>query len=232
MPLVGQASGGWTESSSALRILYVAIRNSIGILTEDSFTQTNPPAVATNVSDMVDVTRVGVLSGSVAFTRPDGGSNFVGGPGSAATQAVLVTTANPALAIGYRALGCFINSANGNPFENIPGQASGKGPYVSGQGTFGNRLFETALIAEVDGAQAPAGMAIVYRTGNLLMASRNGYLMPTEIIGNNGARFNADLVAVSAESFVHNAASSATRIGVLKMVPDATQTELVYDQRV
>lgn len=231
MPLLGQASGGWTESSSALRLLHVAIRNTVGVLTADSFTQTNPPAVATNVSTRVDTTLTGVLSGSVAFVRPDGGSNFIGGPGLAATQAAL--QANAALAIGYRALGVFINSANGNAYENTPGVASGKGPYVSGLGTYGNALYETALIANsADAGNAPAGMAIVYRTGNLLMASRNGYLMPTEVIGTDGGRDNTDVVAMSAESFVQNAVSSATRIGVLKMVPDATQTELVYDQRV
>ena len=43
MPLLGQASGGFTESSSALRLLHVGVRNTVGILTDDAFTQTNPP---------------------------------------------------------------------------------------------------------------------------------------------------------------------------------------------
>jgi hypothetical protein len=84
MPLAGQASGGWTESSSALRILHVGVRNTVGVLTDDSFTQTNPPfsfgagTVSTAPGALTEV--LGILSGSVAFTRPDAGSNFIGGP--------------------------------------------------------------------------------------------------------------------------------------------------------
>jgi len=209
----------------------VGIRNTVGELTADSFTQTNPPAVATNVTTRVDTTLSGVLSGSVAFTRPDSGSDQLGGPGSNAVQTAIA--ADPTQAIGYRALGVFINSANGNAYENTPGVASGKGPYVSQMGTYGNALYETALIAQVDAGNAPAGMAITYITGMKLMASRNGYLMPTEVIGTNGARFLCDNnTIVSAESFVQAAALSATTIGVLKMPPDSVQTELVYDQRI
>jgi len=231
MPMLGQASGGFTESSSALRILHVGVRNTVGILTDDSFTQTNPPAVATNVSDQVDTSRLGVLSGSVCFTRPDSGSNFIGGPGSNATQTAIAAAA--AQLIGYAALGCFINSANGNAYENTPGTASGKGPYVSAQGTYANALFETALIADsADAVNSPAGAAIVFITGQTLMASRNGFLMPTEVIGTDGNIDNADVVAMSAESFVKTAVSSATPLGVVKMPPDAVQNEVVYDQRV
>jgi len=231
MPLLGQASGGWTESSSALRPLHIGVRNAIGVLTADAFTQANPTAVATNVSDQVDTTLTGVLSGSVAFVRPDGGSNFIGGPGSNAVQ-VALAAAN-AQAIGFRALGVFINSANGNAFENTPGTASGKNTYVSSNGTHGNGLFETALIANsADAVNSPAGAAITYIAGMRLMSSRNGFLMPTEVIGTDGGRDNADVIAMSAESFVHNANASATLVGLLKMAPDATQNELVYDQRI
>ena len=231
MPMLGQASGGFTESSSALRILHVGVRNSVGVLTDDSFTQANPSAVATNVSAQVDVSLLGVLSGSVCFTRPDGGSNNIGGASSNAVQTAMA--AAPAQVIGFRALGCFINSANGNAFENTPGTASGKGPYVSSQGTHGNALFETALIANsADAVNSPAGAAVVYITGQLLMASRNGFLMPSAVIGTDGAIDNADVIAMSAESFVAGANSSATAIGVVKMPPDAVQNEVVYDQRI
>ena len=231
MPLLGQASGGWTESSSALRLLHVGIRNTIGILTADSFTQTNPPAVSTagTVTTRVDTTLSGVLSGSVAFTRPDSGSNYVGGPGSAAQQLnVLRLAVN---AHQFHALGCFINSANGNAYENPPGVASGKGPYVSAMGSYGNALYETNLIAQVD-ANALAGQAITYITGQELIASRNGYLMPHWVLGLNGVAYDADIVAVSAESYVLNSAGTATHLGVLLMPPDSVQTELVYDQRI
>ena len=46
------------------------------------------------------------------------------------------------------------------------------------------------------------------------------------------ALVDCDVAAVTAESFVINSAGSATVIGILKMAPDAVQTELVYDQRI
>jgi hypothetical protein len=248
MPLLGQASGGWTESSSALRILNVGIRNSLAKLTDDAFTQTNPPAVTTagTISAQVDQTLTGVLSGSVAFNRPDQGADLVGGPGDNTVQTAIRTAANEA--VGYRPLGVFINSANGNAFENTPGTASGLGPYVSACGTYGNRLFETDLLAQVTATQAEPGLDITYVSGMNLVASRNGYLMPEEVVGLDGNRYNVNLVTtVTAEQFVrtNTAMSSAnnlltivqrggpsTVIGVLKMPPDSTQNELVYDQRI
>lgn len=218
MALNGQASGGWTESSSALRILYVGHRNSIGILTDDAFTQTNPSVVSTvgTLSTNVDTTELGVLSGSVAFTRPDAGENFIGGPieGLPATQAVFV-----------RPLGLFINSANGNDFENLPGQASGKGPYTSSQGTFGTGLFETFVLAG-----GSAGGTITYVNGMDLIASRNGFLCPRTAIVAAAAVTMDD--ADNASEVANAAATSSTLIGVLKMAPDATMNELVFDQRI
>ena len=219
MPLLGQASGGWTESSSALRLLHPGIRNTVGVLTTDAFTQTNPPIVTTagTISTQTNTGVLGVLSGSVAFTRPDQGSNFVGGavePG--APDNILI-----------RPLGCFINTAVGNAFENQPGPASGKGPYMSGQGTYGNQLFETQAIA-VAGAIA-AGDDLLYTTGQELVASRNGYLM-MRVTTQTGAAISLDLPALTSEVANGNAAS--TLLGVLKMPPDSEQFELVYDQRV
>lgn len=214
MPLLGQASGGWTESSSALRILNLGIANSVGVLTDDAFTQTNPPIVTTGstITAQVDQTLSGVLSGSVCFARGDvgGGSNFIGGPAA-------VGTAN------VRVLGVFINNANGNAFENTPGTASGKGPYVHGQGTYGNTLFEDKVLT---GANAGSALT-AYNVGQDLRASRNGYL--TNAI-------TADYAVNSAEQLWegnHAAfATAGTLIGVVKMVPDATQGDLVYDQRI
>lgn len=231
MTLLGQASGGWTESSAALRILHVGVRNATGVLSADGFTQTNPPAVTTNVSTQVDQTEIGVLSGSVCFARPDAGSNFVGGPGTGAIQTAI--NGNNSQAVGYRPLGVFVNDALGNAFENTPGTASGKNTYVSSQGTYGNQLFETALIADsADAVNSPAGAAIVYITGQELIASRNGYLMPSEVIGTDGNRDNTDVQAMTAESFVQGADDSSTVLAILKMPADAVQNELVYDQRI
>lgn len=202
MALSGQASGGWTESSSALRLLHVGIRNTVGVLTTDSFTMINPVggltggAYAAPSSAGFDSSVLGVLSGSVAFTRGDaaGGPNEIGGPDGnipAAPDA------------GVQPLGVFINTAAGNDFENQPAVASDKGPYVSGQGTYGNSLFETSSVGAA---------ALTYSAGNLLYAGANGYLT-------NDA---AD---------AYNAAAP-TIMGILKMPADTVQPEIVYDQRI
>jgi len=231
MPLHGQSSGGWTESSSALRILNVGIRNTFSTLTNDAFTQTNPTAVATNVSTRVDTTLSGVLSGSVAFVRPDAGSDFVGGPGSNAVQTAIAAAVLQAQ--GYRPLGLFINSANGNAYENIPGVASGLGPYVCAMGTYGDALYETAMIGDAVAGDPPAGTAIVYVSGQRLISSRNGFLLPrTQLDLAGAAIISTDDVTVAAESFVAAVDNSSTILGVLKMPPDATQTELVFDARI
>ena len=211
MPLLGQASGGWTESSSALRILNLGIANSIGVLTDDAFTQSNPPIVAGNITAQVDQTLTGVLSGSVCFARGDagGGSNYIGGPAAVGTANVGV-------------LGVFINSANGNSFENTPGTASGKGPYASGQGTYGNTLFEDKVVSGANVGNALTALAV----SQALYASRNGYL--TNAIAGD---FAAD---ASEQCWEGNPAAfgGATVIGIVKMVPDATQGDVVYDQRI
>lgn len=219
MPMLGQASGGFTESSAALRLLHVGIRNATGVLTADGFTQTNPPIVITagTISQQTNTGVLGVLSGSVAFTRPDQGSNFIGGPVEpGAPDNILI-----------RPLGVFVNTAVGNAFENQPGPASGKNTYVSAQGTYGNQLFESQAIA-VAGAIA-AGDDLIYSTGQELVASRNGYLMP-RVTTQTGAAISLDLAALTSEVANGNAAS--TLLGVLKMPPDSEQFELVYDQRV
>ena len=227
MPLLGQSSGGWTESSSQLRILNVGVRNAVGVLTDDAFTQTNPPVVtaAATISAQVDQTLNGVLAGSVAFSRPDVGSNSHGGPGDQAAIAAV-----PAEQIGYRALGVYVNSANGNAFENTPGPASGKNTYVSAQGTYGSQLHETQALA-TNGALT-AGDDLTYITGMALIASLNGYIMPSEqVIG--GAVTSIDTTTAGAESSVLvGGAGSGTVLGIVKMPPDATMNEVVWDQRI
>jgi len=219
MPMLGQASGGWTESSSALRLLHVGIRNATGVLTADGFTQTNPPIVTTagTISTQTNTGVLGVLSGSVAFTRPDQGSNFIGGPVEpGAPDEILI-----------RPLGCFVNTAVGNAFENQPGPASGKNTYMSTGGTYANQLFETQAIA-ASGAIA-AGDDLIYTAGQELVASRNGYLM-MRVTTQTGAAISLDIATITSEVANGNAAS--TTIGVLKMPPDSEQFEIMYDQRI
>lgn len=220
MPMLGQSSGGFRESSSALRILYVGVRNSSGILTEDAFTQVNPPIItaAATVSDNVDTTVRGVLSGSVAFTRPDVGSNYIGGNVEGLANANFETLVRP--------LGLFINNASGNAYENLPGPASGKGPYTSSQGTYASQLFETQVL-DGTGITAAAGDDITYVTGLPLIASRNGYLCAGFDVVNGES---LDTATIAAER-QHGLAAS-TVIGILKMPADSAQPELVFDQRI
>lgn len=197
MALPGQASGDFTESSSALRILYAGVRNTMSAtLTTDAFTQTNPPAVANNVTDTLPAApKRGVLGGSVCFTRPDAGNGMVGGPGDASA--------------GIVPLGVFINDAAGNAYENSPAAASGQGPYMSAQGTYGNRLYETKIVAGTG-----AGNDLSYAVGDSLYASVNGYL--TNVAQTDNTVGDADAVL----------------IGVVKIVPDSVHAEMVYDQRI
>lgn len=217
MALLGQASGAFTESSSSLRILHVGIRNTVGVISDEAFEQTNPPVLsaATNgdstVSDQTATTIFGVLSGSVAFTRPDIDENVIGGPAA---------TAGLVLSAGCRPLGIFINHAAGYGFENTPAAASNKCPYVSAQGCYANALFETSIICDGGttgtAVAANAGNAVTaYAAGQSIVASVNGYLT-NEL----------------ADGYEAVQGGTNTIIGIVKMAPDNTQDELVYDQRI
>jgi len=218
MPLLGQASGAWTESSSALRLLHVGVRNTTSVLTSDSFTQTNPPILTTantvSQSEGMNTLVFGVLSGSVAFSRPDVGSNYVGGP---------TEPANDLNAACTRPLGLFINNAAGNSFSNAPAAASGVGPYVSGQGVYASSLYETRA-PSAEGAYAQ-GATLTYACGMPLMASRNGYLIP--MLDSAAAD-----VAVAAWSSEVTNGQTATTIAICKMPADSVQAEIVFDQRI
>jgi len=224
MPQLGQASGGFTESSSALRILHVGIRNTVGILTDDAFTQTNPPivTVTSTISAKIDTSVMGVLSGSVAFTRPDQGPNYIGGNAESLANALLETFVRP--------VGLFINSAAGNAYENQPAAASGKGPYVSAMGTYSDQVYETKALG-TNGAGIAQGADLTYTVGQELVASRNGYLMPRRAINTAGAAVESlDVAAITAE--VEHGLAASTTIGILKMPADSVQNEIVFDQRI
>lgn len=219
MALLGQSSGGWTESSSALRILYVGVRNSVGILSNDSFTQTNPPINTgqTTTASGFDSSVLGVLSGSVAFCRPDAGSNYIGGPQTGAAAAV---------ALGQGPVGIFLNNAAGLAYTNTPAVASGKGPYVSSQGTYANSLYET--LSQAGGGSYAAGGTFVYTTGMGLMSSLNGYLQPAVDQAATTLVNTADDISGTAV----NGCVPNPMLGILKMPADTTQAEIVYDQRI
>ena len=216
MAMLGQASGGFTESSSSLRLLHVGIRNSTGVLADDAFTQSNPAnlggAVTTATynpaSPQVATSVLGVLSGSIAFTRPTalgGGNNEIGGLG--------YTGYNGAAGVDnlvVRPLGVFINHAAGYSFENTPALASSKSPYVSAQGTYANSLFETFAPVSVDG-----DISGNYSVGISLVSSVNGFLIPSGSTATD-----------------KHGGDDAEVIAILKMVSDSAQDEIMYDQRI
>jgi hypothetical protein len=240
MALLGQASGGWTESSSALRLLHVGIRNTVGVLSNDSFTQTNPPlntgTTLISQSAGMDTSVLGVLSGSVAIARPDQGSNVIGGPGDATVQAALSgATATGLSGQTTQPLGLFINDAAGYSYENTPAAASGKGPYVSGQGTYASSLYETQIQGPNAAATNLAGDAITYVAGMELIASTNCYLMPRDnfgISGATGVAANDEAASLALMATVTTTNGADLTIGILKMPADAVQPEIVFDQRI
>lgn len=202
MPLsIGQGSGDFRETSGRVQIFHEGIRNSLGILSADAFTQSNPPVVTTtaNVSTtLASITKRGVLGGSIAFTRPDAGNGYHGG-------AVLISAA---FSVTLKPLGIFINDALGNPYENTPGIASGRGPYLCGRGTLGLSIWETQN-------QASGSAAVTYAPGNVLYASSNGFV-----------------TNVLADSYEQQASSgSSTIIGIVKVAPDANNSLMVIDLR-
>jgi len=193
----GQSSGDFRETSGRVQLFHVVTRNSVGLLSPDGFTQANPCKVATThiSTTLAGITKVGVLGGSVAFTRGDVGNNYIGGPNT--------TTGDAATC---RALGIFLNDALGNPFENTPGVASGRAPYVCGSGScVGVSIYETKV-------QIASSNAITYAVGDKLYASVNGLL-----------------TNVAADAYE---LASPTLMGIVKIAPDANSSLLVLDLRV
>jgi hypothetical protein len=178
-------------------------RNSIGVLTADAFTQANPPVVTTGANKsttLTGITSVGVLGASIAFTRPDAGNGYHGGP-------VLVAAAYVA---GQKPLGIFINDAIGNAFENTPGVASGRGPYASGMAVIGVSLWETQH-------QIGGSTLLAYNAGDALYASVNGLLTNRvedayqyKVVGQNDLDF-------------------VTIMGIVRVAPDADNSLMVLD---
>jgi len=199
----GQSSGDFKETSGRVQLFHVVTRNSVGVLTPDAFTQANPPVqvlAANKSSTLTNITKVGVLGGSVAFTRPDYGNGYHGGP----------VAPGGAYNTGFKPLGFFLNDAIGNAFENTPGVASGRGPYVCGSGScIGLSIYETKH-------QKTGSAAFLFACGDKVYASVNG--LATNIV-EDGYEDNA-------------AATSNTLMGIVKVIPDANSALLVIDLRV
>ena len=205
MPIGGSSSGDFKETSGRVQLFHVVTRNSQGQLTTDAFTQANPPVVTTasnKSAALANISKVGVLGGSIAFTRPDIGNGYHGGP---------VLSGVNYLA-GIKPLGFYLNDAIGNPFENTPGPASGKAPYVCGSGTcIGLSLYETKH-------QKTGYAGFVFAPGDLIYASVNG--LATNILE---------------DAYENNVSGNPlpTVMGIVKVAPDTTTNNiLVIDLRV
>jgi len=213
----GQASGDFRLSTSALRILYSLIKDSIPTLAPDGFTQSNPNVIPTASAKSTTIpvnVKKGILGGSVAFVRPDVGPNTVGG-------AVLVAAA---YVPKTRPLGLFINDAAGNAFENTPAVASNKSPFLRG-GACGVKLYETQVQTTVGGGVV--GTALAYSEGDFLYASVNGYLT-------NRWQDAYETQWITATATGSGAAGAAiepdlTRMGVVLSPSDSTSTEMFLE---
>jgi hypothetical protein len=208
----GQSSGDFRFSTSALRILYSLIKDSIPSLAADGLTQSNPSVVTASANKSTTIpanVKKGVLGGSVAFTRPDVGPNTVGGATLVSSNYVAKT----------RPLGLFINDALGNAFENTPGVASGKGPFLRG-GACGVKLYETQQ-------QIGGSTALTYSVGDFLYASVNGLLT-------NRWQDSYEAQWITTAASGSGAAGAAiepdcTRMGVVLSPPDATSAEMFLE---
>ena len=208
MGIGGQASGDFRLDNSALRILYSLIKDSIPALASDGFTQSNPALVTdpAKVSTTLPVNvKKGVLGGSVAFIRPDMGSNVVGGAVEVGGNTVA----------GTRPLGLFINDAVGNAYENTPAVASGKDPFLRG-GSCGVKIYETQNLS--------TGADLVYAPGDFLYASLNGLLT-----NRWQDSYEADWITTATSGSGAGGVAAepdVTRMGVVLSPPDATSSEL------
>lgn len=208
MSLRGQSSGDFRETSGRVQLFHVVTRNSVGAFTADALTQSNPPVftgTAKKSTTLTGITKKGILGGSVAFTRPASGNNVIGGP--------VVTTPGDTPS-GYlanvRPLGIFLNDAAGNAYENTPGPASGRAPYVCGSGsTVGVTVYETCNLA--------GSGDLTYAAGNKLYASANGLL--TNVLADSYEYLQGDT-------------TGATVVGICKAAPDANTPCLVLDLRI
>jgi hypothetical protein len=210
----GFASGDFRLSQGALRILYSLTKDTVSVLASDGFTQnnpnvvTNPLALSTTLPTNV---KKGELGGSVAFTRPDIGGNTVGGP-------VLI---NSSYVVNTRPLGLFINDAIGNAFENTPGVASGKGPFIRG-GAVGVKIYETQQ-QTANGGGAVGDALPAYTSGQKLYASVNGYLTNRWQDSYEYAWING----VSGSGAGHACIEpDVTCMGIVLSGPDSTSAEL------
>lgn len=188
---IGQSSGDFLESNRRIHPLYMGLRVSGQPYTADSYTQANPCNVTVNVSTtLAGITQRGVLGGSAAFSRPDQGNGAVGGPPAAINSKV-------------RLLGLFIADANGVPFENAPGIASGEASYYADGGTYASKIFETHNLN--------TGVALSYSPGDEVWASKNGLI-----------------TNIADDDNTYEQGLTRTLLALVKYAPDASNPFIVF----
>ncbi len=206
--MAGQSNADFKGSSDRLRILYRGHSNSSSKLTEDAYTNTNPPIAAlagVASSTLTGITKTGVLGSSVAVTRPDAGGGYIGGPPS-----------NEALEGNFRPLGLFRRDANGLPNENDPGVASEKTAYLHGGGQYGCQLYESKIL------NTGAALSPSWTSGVLVYCSRNGLITTLDNANNT-------LERVAAHSM---SPATGTVMGVVLMGPTSAIAEVTLDLHV
>tara|TARA_B100000745_G_C20149543_1_gene394180 strand:- start:478 stop:1119 length:642 start_codon:yes stop_codon:yes gene_type:complete len=212
----------------ALDLRYAGLKNSWGVLTEDSFTQANPASPAADTANtssrIADQTNsTGVLAGSVAFTRPDVGNNYIGGPGFSGGSAVSEAGA-------VVPLGLFMKDAVGYAHQNTNAIASGKLAYVCGGGVVKVDLYETVAINAgtlSDGTTVSADDSLSYSAGMLVFASENGLL--TCVPEDSYEVVYGEALATASDGDVYQ---YPTIMGVVLQAPTASSSTLVVQLRV
>jgi len=149
--MIGEGSG--IVPDRGLNILFRTTLNTLMNLTEEGLTQDNlATAQAQANTRLSSDTPKGILAGSVLAVGAVSGT-VVAADGTDEDQALV---------------GIAINNAVGYPFESSSGVASGKAPYVHGNGT----VISTDLYEAVNDAL----VAQTYAPGDKLYASQNGLL--------------------------------------------------------
>lgn len=215
----GISSGDYRMNQGALRILYSLIKDTVPSLDDSGLLQSNPVNGIyadwengdPTTTDMLPANaKRGVLGGSVAFLRGD--MTVSGAPSVGSTQ----TFDGAPFAVP---VGLFINDAVGNAFENTPGVASGKAPFIRG-GVIGTKLYETYGNL-YDGYSGE----LTYHAGDRLYASINGLLTNQIWDSYEYAWFDSNDRTEAQENDLSDEAM-VTVVGIVLAAPSTTNSEL------
>lgn len=253
MSYFGISNQDFKGLAGRLRILYRGHGNCMAVLVDDAYTQANPgQAIVSDEanptsSTLTGVTKRGVLSGSVAFTRPSTSGNvavdnMVGGPRRRGGSSVAAANGEDdgdgdnahAEDARTHVVGLFVNDAMGNQnFDNQAGVASGKVAYLSGPvGTVGVQVYETRQ--QIDWARGGAGAAVSWGSGQYVYGSINGLV--TNLVRDALESYSTGVLNNAGNGITDNAAGavaapSVTIMGTTKFGPTAALPEVCFDMR-